>query len=66
MADVDSFIRDFVRSLRKGFRIKPPDAARVRGLAAELAQKQALAQIRKKDYLKRYIEVYMVRLLLKK
>lgn len=66
VADVDSFIRDFVRSLRKGFRVKPPDATRIRALADELSQKQALAQIRKKEHLKKYIEIYMVRLLLKK
>jgi hypothetical protein len=66
VADVDSYIRDFVRSLRKGFRVKPPDAPRIRRLAEELAQKNTLSQIRRKDQLQRYIEVYMVRLLLRR
>jgi hypothetical protein len=65
VADVDSFIRDFARSLRRGFRVKPPDAARIRNLAEECSHKEALAKIRKKEYLQRYIEIYMIRLLLK-
>ena len=63
--DVNSYVRDFVRSLRKGFRVKPPDAARIRGLAEEFCGKQALSEIRKKDYLRQYVEIYMIQLLLK-
>lgn len=61
--DVNSLIRDFLRRLRKGFRVKPPDAARIRNLAAELSNNTALEKIKRKEYLVRYIELYMIKCL---
>ncbi len=64
--DVNAMIRDFLRGLRKGFRVKPPDAARIRSMADRLSQNKAFNQIKRKDYFKRYIEIYMLKLLNKK
>ena len=61
--DIDSLVRDFMRSMRRSFSVKPPDANRVRNLAAELAEKKTLGRIKKKDYLKLYMEVYMIKVL---
>lgn len=61
--DVNALIRDFLRRLRKGFRVKPPGAVRIRNLAAELSNNNALEKIIRKDYLARYIEIYMVKCL---
>jgi hypothetical protein len=61
--DVNSMIRDFVRKLRRGFLVKHPDAPRIRNLAESLSENQAFAQIKRKDYLKRYIEAYMLKIL---
>ncbi len=61
--DVNAMIRDYVRGLRRGFRIKPPDASRLRALAQKLAQNEAFNRIKHRDYFQRYIEIYMIRLL---
>ena len=61
--DVNSLTRDFLRRLRKGFHVKPPDAARIRNLAKELSDNKALQKINRKEYLVRYIEIYMIKCL---
>ncbi|MFP4644659.1 MAG: hypothetical protein ACLFM0_09920, partial [Spirochaetales bacterium] len=61
--DVNSLVRDFLRRMRAGFRIAPPGPERIRKMAGELAQKDAFSKIRRKDALKRYIELYMLKLL---
>jgi len=61
--DVNSMIRDYIRGLRKGFRIKPPDAARIRELARKLSRHSTFERIKKKDLFQRYIEIYMISLL---
>ncbi|MBA7626764.1 hypothetical protein ES703_34220 [subsurface metagenome] len=61
--DVNAMIRDFVRSRKKGFRVKPPDVQRIDVLAEELAANRAFASIKRKDYFKQYIEVYIIKLL---
>ncbi|NOY09328.1 MAG: hypothetical protein GXP33_10870 [Spirochaetes bacterium] len=61
--DVNALIRDFLRSLKRGFRVKPPDVPRLRNLAADLVKSRNLASIKKKDYLKEYIVVYMIKYL---
>jgi hypothetical protein len=61
--DVNSMIRDYVRGLRKGFRIKPPDAERIRALAHKLSQHSTFERISKKDLFQSYIEIYMISLL---
>ncbi|MBN2531704.1 MAG: hypothetical protein JXB88_02370 [Spirochaetales bacterium] len=63
LEDVNSLIRDFIRRLQKSFGVKPPDAARIRNLAAELSNNKALERIKRKDYLIRYIEIYIIKCL---
>jgi hypothetical protein len=61
--DVNAMIRDFMRGLRHGIRHRPPDAARVRSLATKLSQNSVFERIKQKEHFKRYIEVYMLKLL---
>ena len=61
--DVNSMIRDYIRGLRKGFRIKPPDAMRIRELARKLSTHSTFERIKKKELFQRYIEIYMISLL---
>jgi hypothetical protein len=61
--DVNAMIRDYLRSLRRGFRIRPPDTARLQALAAHVSRNQAFDRIKRKDLFLRYIEVYMIKIL---
>jgi hypothetical protein len=61
--DVNAMIRDYLRSMRRGFRIRPPDAARLQALAAQISQNKAFDRIKRKDLFTRYIEVYMIKIL---
>ena len=61
--DINSLVRDFLRKMRAGFRTAPPGADRIRKMAQELSDKDSFAQIRRKESLRRYIELYMLKLL---
>jgi len=61
--DVNSMIRDYLRSLKRGFKVQPPDVQRIQDLAKTLAQNKSFNKIKKKEYLLRYIEIYMIKLL---
>ncbi len=61
--DINSLVRDFLRKMRSGFRSSPPGADRIRKMAEELSNKDSFAQIRRKESLRRYIELYMLKLL---
>jgi len=61
--DVNSMVRDFIRGLKRGIRNKPPDAERVRAVATKLSQNTVFDRIIQKEHFKRYIEVYILRLL---
>ncbi len=61
--DVNSLVRDFLRRMRAGFRVAPPGPDRIRHMAGELAEKDAFSKIRRKQALRRYIELYMLKLL---
>jgi hypothetical protein len=61
--DVNSMVRDYLRNIRRTFRITPPDAARIRSLAEKLAANKSFARIKRKDYFTRYLEIYMIKLL---
>lgn len=61
--DVNSLARDFLRSLRKGFLVAPPSLERLRELAKQLAGSRNLEQIRKKEPLERYLELYFIKIL---
>lgn len=61
--DVNSLVRDFLRKLKRGFLVKPPNAERIRTMAESLSQNHAFDQIKRKDDFKRYIELYMIKVL---
>ncbi len=61
--DVNAMIRDYLRNIKRTFRISPPDAARIHSLAEKLAANRSFDRIKRKDYFIRYIEIYMVKLL---
>ncbi|MGA2641416.1 MAG: hypothetical protein ABSG21_11015 [Spirochaetia bacterium] len=61
--DVNALVRDFLRPIRRSFLVRPPDLRRIHALAEQLSASKALAQIKKRDILMRYIELYMVRCL---
>jgi len=61
--DINSMIRDYLRSLKRGFKVQPPDVQRIQNLAKTLAQNKSFNKIKKKEYLFRYIEIYMIKLL---
>ncbi len=61
--DVNSLVRDFLRPIRRSFIVRPPDLKRIHALAEQLSVSKSLAQIKKRDPLLRYLELYMVRCL---
>jgi hypothetical protein len=61
--DVNALVRDFLRPIRRSFLVRPPDLKRIHALAEQLSTSKSLAQIKKRDVLMRYIELYMVRCL---
>ncbi len=61
--DVNALVRDFLRPVRRSFLVRPPDLKRIHALAEQLSTSKSLAQIKKRDVLMRYIELYMVRCL---
>ena len=61
--DVNAMIRDYFRTLKRTFGVGAPSAARIRGLAAKLAENKSFERIKRKDLFTRYIEIYMLKLL---
>jgi hypothetical protein len=61
--DVNSLVRDFIRKRKTVFRSSPPTRGRIQQMAAQLAQNSALAEIKRKEPLRRYLELYMLRIL---
>lgn len=61
--DVNSLVRDFLRRMKVGFRLIPPDRPRIQGFADKLSQSDVFDQIRRKDALKTYLELYMLRIM---
>lgn len=59
--DVNSLVRDFLRPVRRSFLVQPPDIKRIHALAEQLSTSKSLAKIKKREVLKNYIELYMVR-----
>nr|MDA3939662.1 hypothetical protein [Spirochaetia bacterium] len=64
--DVNSMIRDYIRGMKKGFSVKPPDVSRVRHFAEHLGENDAFDTIKKKEVFIRYIELYIVNIFSKK
>ena len=61
--DVNSMIRDYLRKLKRGFMVKPPDKARIENIAEHLSINEAFGKIRRKEYFKKYIALYMLYIL---
>ncbi len=61
--DVNSLVRDFLRRMRVGFRMVPPDRHRIRELSAKLVENDAFREVRQKEPLRRYLELYMLTIL---
>ena len=61
--DVNCLARDYIRALKKGLMISPPDAERIRNMAGILVDNKALVKIKKKEALEKYLEVYLIKLL---
>jgi len=61
--DVNALVRDYLRPIRRSLLERPPDQERIQSLAKELSISKSLAQIKKRDILMRYIELYMIRCL---
>ncbi len=59
--DVDALVRDFVRPVRSVFQKSPLDSTRIQALAERVASSRNLARIAKKEPLKRYIELYILK-----
>jgi hypothetical protein len=59
--DVNALVRDFLRPVRRSFLVRPPDRRRIHALAEQLSTSKSLSQIKKRDPLLLYIELYMVR-----
>jgi len=64
--DVNSMIRDYIRGMKRGFSVKPPDIGRIRNIAEHLGENSAFEKIKKKDEFIQYIELYIVNILSKK
>ncbi len=64
--DVNSMIRDYIRGMKKGFSLKPPDVSRIRHFAEHLGENDAFETIKKKEEFIRYMELYIVNILSKK
>jgi len=63
LEDVNTLVRDFLRPVRRSLLLRPPDANRIHSLAEQLSRSKSLAQIKKRDILMSYIELYMIRCL---
>jgi hypothetical protein len=61
--DVNALVRDFLRPIQLSILARPPDVKRIHSLAEQLSTSKSLAQIKKRDILMRYIELYMIRCL---
>ena len=59
--DVNSLVRDFLRPIRRSFLVQPPDLKRIHALAEQLSTSKSLEKIKKREILKNYIALYMIR-----
>ncbi len=56
-------MRDFLRRIKRSLMIKPPDEQRIKNLSKQIAEYEAFKRIKRKDAFRRYIELYMIKLL---
>ncbi len=63
--DVDSLVRDYLRSVTRSMNASSFTVERVRNLASTLADTPALLKIQNHADLEKYLELYMIRLLIR-
>jgi hypothetical protein len=61
--DVNSLARDFLRRMKVSFRLIPPNRQRVKEWADRLCTNDAFSQIRRRDDLNEYLQLYMLTVL---
>ncbi len=61
--DVNSAVRDFLRRIKRSLMTKPPDQQRIQNLSKQIADYEAFKRIKRKEPFRRYIELYMIKLL---
>ncbi len=61
--DVNALVRDFLRPVKRTLMAVPPDIKRIQALAEQLSASKSLSQIKKKEPLKRYLELFMIKCL---
>lgn len=61
--DVNSFIRDYVRKLKRSFITNPPNKMRIESIADSLGKSQVFEAIKEKEALSQYIALYIIKLL---
>jgi hypothetical protein len=61
--DVNSAVRDFLRRIKRSLMMKPPDEQRIKNLSKQISEYEAFKRIKRKDAFRRYIELYMIKLL---
>ncbi len=61
--DVNSLVRDFIRTKKKLFLKYPPDSKRISALAEDLVIKTSNIGIKKKEPFRVYVELYIIKLL---
>ncbi len=61
--DVNALVRDFLRPVKRTLLSVPPDIKRIQALAEQLSGSKSLSQIKKKEPLKRYLELFMIKCL---
>ena len=63
--DVDSLVRDYLRSVTRSMNASSFTLERVRNLASTLADTPALLKIQNHADLEKYLELYMIKLLIR-
>ena len=61
--DVNSFIRDQVRQIRRSLLIKAPDLPRVKNLSQQISESGVFKEIKHKDEFREYIQLYLIKVL---
>jgi len=61
--DVNSAVRDFLRRIKRSLMVTPPDEQRIHNLSKQIAEYEAFKRIKRKEPFRRYIELYMIKLL---
>ncbi len=61
--DVNSMCRDYIRKLRISYRSSPPNLDSIKEMAKRLAGNDTFARIRDRNYLEKYIQLYLLKIL---